>query len=126
MNKETDENHVCQICGLKDLRELRPASMVRPKIAELIRREKGKWDEEGWICSNDLEKYRNLYMEEFLKEDKGNLSEIEQEVLKSIRQQEILSKNPDIDFEEKLTFGERLADRIADFGGSWLFICFLC
>jgi uncharacterized membrane protein len=33
-----------------------------------------------------------------------------------------LSKNINTEFEQKLTFGERLADRIADFGGSWNFI----
>ena len=123
MTKKVDVNRSCQICGSKVLQELRPASMVRPGIGKLIKQDHGKWDEHGWICSSDLEKYRNMYMEELLKEDKGKLSEIEQEVLNSMKEQEILSKNPDVDFEENLTFGERLADRIADFGGSWVFIC---
>lgn len=123
MTRKIDENRACQICGSKVHHELRPASMVRPKLVELIRRDKGTWDEHGWICSNDLEKYRNLYAEESLKDEKGKLSEIEQEVLSSMKEQEILSRNPDIGFEEKLTIGERLADKIADFGGSWFFIC---
>jgi uncharacterized membrane protein len=33
-----------------------------------------------------------------------------------------LSKNINAEFEQNLTFGERLADKIADFGGSWNFI----
>ena len=123
MTKKTDANRACQICGSKILQDLRPASMVRPGIVDLIRRDKGEWDEHGCICSNDLDKYRNIYIEKLLKDEKGKLSETEQEVLNSMKEQEILSKNPDVDFEEKLTFGERLADRIADFGGSWLFIC---
>lgn len=122
MTKKNYESRVCQICGSRVLHDLRPGGMVRPKLGELIKRNVGKWDEHGWICSNDLEKYRNMYMEELLKEEKGKLSEIEQEVLSSIKDQEILSRNPDIGFEENLTFGERLADRIADFGGSWFFI----
>ena len=122
MTKKVDVNRSCQICGSKVLQELRPASMVRPGIGKLIKQDHGKWDEHGWICSSDLEKYRNMYMEELLKEDKGKLSEIEQEVLNSMKEQEILSRNPDVDFEENLTLGERLADQIADFGGSWVFI----
>ena len=39
-----------------------------------------------------------------------------------MKEQELLSKNPDIDFDAELTFGQRLADRIATFGGSWSFI----
>jgi uncharacterized membrane protein len=39
-----------------------------------------------------------------------------------MRNQELLSRNINIEFDEKLTFGERLADRFADFAGSWLFI----
>lgn len=36
--------------------------------------------------------------------------------------QSLASKNVNEEIEERLTFGERLADRIAEFGGSWPFI----
>jgi uncharacterized membrane protein len=39
-----------------------------------------------------------------------------------LRQHEILSSDIGKQFEKKLTFGERLSDRIASFGGSWRFI----
>jgi len=57
-----------------------------------------------------------------MEEEKGELTEIDHEVIESIKEQNILSKNPDEGFEAKLTMGERLADRIADFGGSWTFL----
>jgi uncharacterized membrane protein len=34
----------------------------------------------------------------------------------------LASKNPNEEIEEKLTFGDRVADKIAEFGGSWRFI----
>lgn len=34
----------------------------------------------------------------------------------------LASKNPNEEIEEKLTFGDRVADKIAEFGGSWKFI----
>ncbi|NUN68300.1 MAG: DUF1003 domain-containing protein [Bacteroidetes bacterium] len=34
----------------------------------------------------------------------------------------LASKNPNEEIEEKLTFGDRIADKIAEFGGSWKFI----
>lgn len=34
----------------------------------------------------------------------------------------LASKNPNDEIEEKLSFGDRIADKIAEFGGSWKFI----
>ena len=42
--------------------------------------------------------------------------------MRSLKENGLLSKNINIEFDQKLTFGERLADRIAHFGGSWSFI----
>jgi len=33
-----------------------------------------------------------------------------------------VSRNPNLEEEERLTFGERIADKVAAFGGSWTFI----
>jgi uncharacterized membrane protein len=113
---------VCQLCGAGEEAELRPGIIVRPVVAELIKRDYGAWDEQDWICSEDLQKYRQKYVENLLVEETGELTQIEREVINSIQEQEILSKNPDVSFEEKLSLGDSLADRIADFGGSWTFI----
>ncbi|HEY6969115.1 MAG TPA: DUF1003 domain-containing protein [Candidatus Angelobacter sp.] len=34
-----------------------------------------------------------------------------------------VSRNVNVEEQERLTFGQRVADRVADFGGSWTFIC---
>jgi uncharacterized membrane protein len=43
-------------------------------------------------------------------------------VVESLREHELLSENIDAEFEQKWTLGERMADRIATFGGSWSFL----
>ena len=101
---------------------LRRAITVRPAVSELIRRETGSWDENGWICLDDLQLYQHRYIQLLLETEKGELSRLDHDVLKAMKEQELLSKNPDIDFDAELTFGQRLADRIATFGGSWSFI----
>jgi len=101
---------------------LRRAITVRPAVSELIRRETGSWDENGWICLDDLQLYQHRYIQLLLETEKGELSKLDHDVLKAMKEQELLSKNPDIDFDAELTFGQRLADRIATFGGSWSFI----
>ncbi len=112
----------CQICGSTRAADLRPGVLVRPAVAEQIISETGKWVEDGWICLDDLQRYRHKFVQAILEKEKGELTDLEKEVIESLRQQEILSRNPEEDIQAGLTVGQRLADRMADFGGSWRFI----
>jgi len=51
-----------------------------------------------------------------------NAGESEQRVIEHLSQRLHISRNTNEQFAESLTFGERLADRVAIFGGSWKFI----
>lgn len=59
-------------------------------------------------------------------EEWSHLSRRDQRLLKSIferiAKRDTIARNAAVEVEEARTFGERLADRIADFGGSWTFI----
>jgi uncharacterized membrane protein len=57
-----------------------------------------------------------------LEAEKGEITTLDQEVLESLRQQDILSMNPEEELQSNLTVGQRLADRVANIGGSWKFI----
>jgi len=48
--------------------------------------------------------------------------ESEQRVIERLTKRLHISRNTHQEFEESLTVGQRLADRIASFGGSWTFI----
>ncbi|MFN0122176.1 MAG: DUF1003 domain-containing protein [Blastocatellia bacterium] len=37
-----------------------------------------------------------------------------------------ISRNPQAEFEQRSTLGQRVADRVASFGGSWTFILLFC
>jgi uncharacterized membrane protein len=50
------------------------------------------------------------------------LSERERRVITRVAERSQVSRDVNSVFEEKQTFGDRLADRIARFGGSWTFI----
>ena len=43
-------------------------------------------------------------------------------MIDSLEEQEVLSRNINPEFDQTLTVGQRLADKVADFGGSWAFI----
>ena len=57
-----------------------------------------------------------------LQDEIGELSALDHEVIESLQQHEILSADISKQFERTLSFGERLSDHIAEFGGSWKFI----
>lgn len=120
--KDAGPTRSCQICGHLNRRTLLPAIVVRPAVAEVIRRDHQSWDERGWICTDDLQRYRHRYLEEVLRAEKGELSELETEVIESLREHEVLAANPDVEFDAELDLGGRIADRVASFGGSWAFI----
>lgn len=54
--------------------------------------------------------------------DFSELSDREQRVIATIARRQPASRNVNHAIEEDVTFGERLADRVARFGGSWTFI----
>jgi uncharacterized membrane protein len=116
----------CAICSKTfAAADLVAAPLVRDNIADEIRREHPEWSESAHICRTDLARYRSQYVHTLLVAEKGELSDLEQEVVRSLQTHETLASDVDSDYEESWTFGERLADHIADFGGSWTFlICF--
>lgn len=123
-NAKSSPVPTCQICH-KQVREyLRRGIIVRPAIAQLIQRDTGHWDENQWICIDDLQRFQQQYVRSLLEDEQGELSTLDKEVVQALKEHEVLSRNPETDLETNLTVGQRLADRIADFGGSWSFIIF--
>jgi uncharacterized membrane protein len=117
------ETAQCAICGeTKSTRNGTIGEVVRPSLSEFIHQKAPQWDGKSFICFDDLGKFRRDYVKEVLQEEIGELSALDQEVVESLQEHEILSSDISKQFERKLTFGERLSDTIAAFGGSWTFI----
>jgi uncharacterized membrane protein len=113
----------CQVCKKpKSPHGGMVAELIRPSLLEFIKKEAPALDSKEFICFDDLGKFRKDYVKEVLQEEIGELSALDQEVIESLQQHEILSSDIEKQFEKKLTFGERLSDRIAEFGGSWKFL----
>jgi uncharacterized membrane protein len=126
MEKDTEKTVNCQVCKQeKTMDEVLYGELVRPSVVETIRKRYPEWSDSGYICLNDLNHFRAEYIEDVLEEDKGELSLLESEVVRSMTEHDLLSRDINTDFEEQLTLGERMADRVAEFGGSWNFLlCF--
>ncbi len=125
MDKKTG-TRICAVCGKGfPMRDLVPGGAVRDVVAAEIQRDHPDWSARSFICRPDLTVYRTRYVHSLLQSERGELSTLEQEVVDSLRNHELLTRNVDAEFEQTWTRGERLADRIATFGGSWWFLgCF--
>ena len=99
-----------------------PAVLVRSAVTEQIKNSYPDWKPEGYICLNDLNRFRMQYIQNLLKSEKGELTTLDNEVLESLQLHETLSSNVDAEFEKDLDLGEKMADRLASFGGSWTFL----
>ena len=118
-----NDTFTCAVCGRPKPRdEVFPEDLVRPAIAEIIRKTHPGWGPGQFVCLDDLNRFRAEYIEDALEEEIGELTTLEEEVVRSLQEQEVLSRNINTQFDRELTFGERIADKVAEFGGSWTFI----
>ena len=123
MSKTPPTTVICQVCKEpKSPHDGMIAELIRPSLAEFIKKSVPEWDDKGFVCLDDLGEFRKDYVKEVLQDEIGELSTLDNEVIESLHQHEILASNIEEQFEKKLTFGERLSDQIASFGGSWRFI----
>ncbi|MCE3254601.1 MAG: hypothetical protein K0R25_95 [Rickettsiaceae bacterium] len=119
------KTRACDLCKTNhSTRNLIEGKNLRPRVYDLIKAEHDDFSESSFICMSELNKFRRKYLENILLDEVGELSKIEQEVISSINTNEILSENVEQNIQCKISLGEKLADRVAEFGGSWGFIIF--
>lgn len=118
---------ICQICKEhKKMSDMLSAEIVREPIVQKIKMTHPDWSPQGFICIADLNRYRAEYVKDVIKADKGELSKLEEQVVASMKEQALLSQNINVEYDRQRSFGEIMADKLADFGGSWLFIGIFC
>ncbi len=114
---------VCQICGRdQSIIEILPTVVIRPAVLELIKESVANWNANGFICRDDLRKYRNKYLLKIMEDEKGEVTKLEEDVISKLTDYETISVNIEPEIDLKLSIGQKLADKIATFGGSWRFI----
>jgi len=113
---------ICEICKTTFRRaELYPIAAMRESLVRFIKKHHHHLNIRGFICKHDLDEQSLAYTENMLTAELAELDDLEQKVLDSFASQETLADNLS-DYEVNLSFGDRLADRVSDFAGSWTFI----
>ncbi|WP_246085402.1 DUF1003 domain-containing protein [Solitalea koreensis] len=102
--------------------ELIKGQDIRAGVFNLIKSEFPNFSNDSVVSLDELNKYRRLYLTKLVEQEKGQLANIDLDVMQAIRDNSILSENIQDEIEGALTTGQKLADKIASFGGSWTFI----
>src|SRR3954469_965572 len=113
----------CSLCNtVVEGRTLASPQKLENRILDLIRQDRPEWEAKRGICPNCLEQYRAKKFVNYLEAEYQKLSEIEHSVVSKITRRGRVSRVVQQDFDSTMTLGQRAADKIAQFGGSWPFI----
>lgn len=99
-----------------------PTDFIRESILQRILERVPLFPHNGMICTKDLNSFRAEAVKNMLLSDEKEFSVLEQKVVEAMQSQEVVAENINSNFENRLTLGQRVADRISTFGGSWAFI----
>jgi uncharacterized membrane protein len=116
-------NDKCSVCNqtFNEL-ELISGHGIRHEIENIIRKDFPEWSDYSKICKKDYSVFRDRYISSIIEEERGEIQELEIDVIKSIKENEFITENINTAAIEKLKVGEIVSDKVAAFGGSWRFI----
>lgn len=113
----------CSITGKSlERNELTVIGGLRPELAKRILNEHPNLTVGSLVSRDEVARFRSSYVTDLLKQESGELSKLDKEVEQSLVNHSRMSENSDEMYDEQRSFGERIADVVARFGGSWTFI----
>ncbi|AWV97487.1 DUF1003 domain-containing protein [Arcticibacterium luteifluviistationis] len=94
---------------------------LRHSISQLIYADYPDIAKNGCISREELNYYREKYLVQILGKNLEEITEQEKLVIESITNHTTLVDNSNLELSQP-TLGQRIADKVATFGGSWTFI----
>jgi uncharacterized membrane protein len=88
----------------------------------LIQKDNSQFSHDSYLSLSELNNYREKSISDYLVKEIGELTELEKTVLTSVTNNNTLTDKIGGEEKQILTAGQRIADKVASFGGSWTFI----
>lgn len=98
------------------------AKTIRHSILDMIQKVNPAFTHSSFLSKSELKTFREEYLKAYMLDEMGELSAPEKTVLASLIGNTTLTDKIDGDEPQASTFGQRIADQVASFGGSWTFI----
>jgi uncharacterized membrane protein len=104
------------------LHEKISGALIRKPIFELIKKDYPSFETGCHLSISELNAYRQKYIASYLVNELGELNELEETVLNSLQKKKTLVDKVEEEGPQKLSYGQKISDKVAAFGGSWTFI----
>ena len=99
MSEKARKERSCAICKKPlSVNDAVPGTSLRDAVVKEIVRDHPDWSADSFICRNDLNRYRAKYVHSLLESEMGDLTSLEHEVLVSLQEHDVLTKNVDLEF----------------------------
>lgn len=96
---------------------------IRHSLMKLIQKEHPEFGENSLLAMHELNHFREKYISDYLSQEIVELTEMEKNVLINLTDHSTISDKLEEDEKElKPSLGQKMADSVASFGGSWTFI----
>jgi uncharacterized membrane protein len=99
------------------------AKSIQNPILSLIQNDYPDFDADDFLAISELNMYREKYISNYLLAEIGELTNLETRVLGSLSEEKSLVSTVEDEIGIR-TLGQKVADKVAAFGGSWKFIIF--
>ncbi len=104
------------------IREQVTGGSIRRAIFDKIKESHPDFNESSYIALQELNEFREQYISDYLVQELKAITNLEHTVMKKFKERTTISDKLEEDQVEVPTFGQRMADHVATFGGSWTFI----
>lgn len=95
---------------------------IRQSIMKLIEKDHPGFNKDKYIANSELDIYREKHIELLMKKHVSKITKVEKQVISSLKDNKSISEISETEENSNLSFGQKVADKVADFGGSWTFI----
>ncbi|WP_161884428.1 DUF1003 domain-containing protein [Deinococcus alpinitundrae] len=112
---------VCAACHRRRS-DLVPLSVVRLAVGNQVQAAHPDVQPSDQVCLSCLNLAISDEIDLTIQQDQSEFAALNEEALLRLSQQEAETKNLNAEYDKALPLGARMADRVARFGGSWLFI----
>ena len=114
---------LCSLCQQPvEARTLFSAQKLELPLFDLIKKDRPEWPGNRGICTSCHDQYRAKKLLSYLEAEYDKISEMEKAVVTKIARRGRVTRLVDKEYQANMTLGDRVADHVAHFGGSWTFI----